>query len=80
VRFQVLTAARLKITAFALQRHVLCWKITDVSEVIAAFVIRAMITEAASTSETSVNSTILHGTTTQKTVVFSFITYDCGAI
>jgi hypothetical protein len=36
-----------------LLRRVVCWKITDVSEVLAASIVRAMM-KAASTSETSV--------------------------
>jgi hypothetical protein len=44
--------------------------LTDVLEVLAASNIRALIMEETSTSETSVNSTRLHGATTQKTAIF----------
>jgi hypothetical protein len=47
LRFQVLTA-RMKMA-------VVWWKFTDVSEVRAASIIRALMMEAANTSETSVN-------------------------
>jgi hypothetical protein len=40
-------------------------KFTDVSEVLAASIVMAMMTEAARISETSVNFTVLHGTTAQ---------------
>jgi hypothetical protein len=43
-------------------------RMTNVSEVLAAFIIRAI--RAARTSETSVNFYRLHGTTSQKTVIF----------
>jgi hypothetical protein len=47
--------------------------LTDVSEVLIASIIRAMIAllmEAAISSETSVKFTRLHGVTTQKTDIF----------
>jgi hypothetical protein len=52
-------------------------KFTDLKEVLAASIIGAMsgivlIMEAASTSETTINFTRLHGATTQKTVIFIF--------
>jgi hypothetical protein len=51
----------------------LVWKkLTDVLEVLAAFIIRviALMMEAASTFETSVTSTRLHGGTSQQTFIF----------
>jgi branched-subunit amino acid transport protein AzlD len=56
--------------------HVLVWyKFTDVSEVLAASIIRdimvALIMGAAGTSETSVTSARLHFAT-QKTAIFTF--------
>jgi hypothetical protein len=47
--------------------HRVVWQFTDVSEMLAASIIRAMRMEAASTSETSATSTRLHGTS-QNTV------------
>jgi hypothetical protein len=46
------------------------YKFTNVSEVLAASIIIALIMEEASTSETSVDLTRLHGATTQKTTIF----------
>jgi hypothetical protein len=63
VRFQVLTAANMKMSSGMLRRVV--WKkITDVSEVLVASIIRTMMAKA-STSETR-----LHGATSHKTVIF----------
>jgi hypothetical protein len=45
-------------------------KFTDVSEILSASVVIVLMMEAASTSETSVNFTRLHGATIQKTTIF----------
>jgi hypothetical protein len=42
VRFQVLTAASINTAVFGWQRGAVWWKFTDVSEMLAATIIRAM--------------------------------------
>jgi hypothetical protein len=62
--------------------HVVWYKFTDVSELLTAPVIRVLMMEAASTSETSVNFKHLRNigkllpdyTTTQKTTIFILAT------
>jgi hypothetical protein len=67
VRFHVLTAASMKMTAF--WDVALCSLVAiDVSEVRTAFI--ALMFEAIRTSGTSVYFTRLHGATSQKAVVF----------
>jgi hypothetical protein len=57
-------------------RRVVWYKITDVSEVLAASIIRSLIAlmmEAVATCETSVNFSKLHSTMSQKTDIFIFV-------
>jgi hypothetical protein len=62
-RFQLLTAANMKVAGF--------WVVAPCrAEIIRVIV---LVMEAASTSETSVNFTGLHDGTTQKTAVFMLI-------
>jgi hypothetical protein len=42
VRFEVLTAASMKMSVFWLLRRVVWYKFTDISEVLAAFIIRTI--------------------------------------
>jgi hypothetical protein len=65
VRFHVFTAAIMEMTVFW---NVALCSLVDVSEVLAASIIRAMM-EAASTSETSINFYQTTRPTSQKTVI-----------
>jgi hypothetical protein len=74
MRFEVLTVVNMKMAVFG--DVALCSLAKfSVSEVLAASIIRAMMMEAASTSETSINFYQTHGATTQKTAIFSIVLF-----